>query len=47
MATAGAWGLFGVSLTQINELLQFVALVLTIIATSIAIAVHVIKWLKK
>lgn len=43
---AGAWGLFGLSFTQINELLQFVALVLTIVATGITIVVHVRKWLK-
>lgn len=46
-AAAGAWGLFGVSLTQINELLQFVALLLTIAATAITIGIHVRKWLRK
>ena len=36
-ATATAWGLFGMSLTQINELLQTLALILTIVATTITI----------
>lgn len=31
-ATAGAWGLFGISLAQINEILQTLALLLTIVA---------------
>jgi hypothetical protein len=46
-AAATAWGLFGMSLTQINELLQTVALLLTIVATAITIVIHVRKWLKK
>jgi hypothetical protein len=46
-AAATAWGLFGMSLTQINELLQTLALLLTIVATAITIVIHVRKWLKK
>ena len=45
-AAAGAWGLFGLSFTQINEVLQFFALILTIVATGITIWVHIRKWLK-
>ena len=46
-ATAGAWGLFGLSHTQLNEALQTIALLLTIIATAITIGVHVKRWLEK
>lgn len=46
-ATATAWGLFGMSLTQINELLQTLALILTIVATTITIVIHVKRWLSK
>lgn len=40
-ATASAWSLFGLSMTQINEALQAIALVLTILATGITIYIHV------
>jgi hypothetical protein len=46
LATGGAWSLLGISFTQINEVLQFVALILTIVATGITIAIHLKKWLK-
>jgi hypothetical protein len=46
-AAAVSWGLFGMSFAQINELLQFVALVLTILATGITIVIHLRKWLRK
>lgn len=45
--TAGSaissWGLFGVSLYQINEMLTTVALVLTIVTTGLTLVV----WLRK
>ena len=44
VSTGAAWTLFGVSLTQINEALQMVALVLTIVATTITIGIHVRRW---
>jgi diaminopimelate decarboxylase len=48
-ATAGAWSLFGLSMTQINEALQALALLLTIVATGITIYVHCRNrfWTKK
>lgn len=48
--TVSSWGLFGVSLTQINELLTAIALILTIIATTITVCVWIYKlvlWIKK
>ena len=47
LSAVSAWGFWGVSLTQINELLQTVTLVLTIAATVITIAVHIRNWHKK
>lgn len=50
VADAGAisaWGFWGISLTQINDVLQMVALILTIVATAITIGVHIRRWLKK
>jgi hypothetical protein len=46
-ATGVAWGLFGLSFTQINELLQAIALVLTIIATTITIGIHMRRWFER
>jgi hypothetical protein len=41
LATGGAWAFFGISMTQINEALQLLALALTIVATAITIYIHV------
>lgn len=44
-----SWTLYGVSLTQVNELLSTIALCLTIIATAITIGVWIpkaIQWVK-
>jgi hypothetical protein len=46
-ATGAAWGLFGLSFTQINEMLQMIALVLTIIATTITIGIHMQRWFER
>jgi hypothetical protein len=46
-ATGAAWGLFGLSFTQINEMLQMIALVLTIIATTITIGIHMRRWFER
>lgn len=48
-AAGGAWTFFGLSMTQINEALQILALMLTIIATGITIYVHVRNkfWVRK
>lgn len=47
IAAGSAWGFFGLSMTQLNELLQAIALVLTIIATTITIGIHVRRWFKR
>jgi disulfide bond formation protein DsbB len=41
VSTGGAWTFLGLSMTQINEILQALALILTIVATGITIYIHV------
>jgi hypothetical protein len=47
VATGTAWGLFGLSFVQLNQVLQAIALVLTIIATTITIGIHMRRWFER
>lgn len=46
IATGSAWGFGVLSLAQVNEVLQMLALLVTIASGLIAISIHVRRWLQ-